>query len=428
MTEQFQKLKKFIILYVVTYLICCVSMCIVYALPQDRIRQHVAQSKEIFEEEGSYPRLISWRISSQLDNFTDALMLLMAGYEGEGPFYQDAFRNTFPAIEGNTPTQTLIRIYTDEDTEYIVNNYNRYWHGYLLYLKPLLCFFSYRGIRLLWGILQVSLTSIVLILFIRRRMVTEIVPFLAVYLFLDPAAMSLSLQHGIIFLLVVIQFLVILLFEETYAAREDIWLYHFFITGCLTSFFDFLTYPLVTFGITGAFIIYKYAKAGKDGFISFIKIFFTWGCGYVLFWAGKWVGGSIILKSNIIRDAASAMRFRSGYQTVDQSFSYLGVLFRNLGARWIFLGILSLAFFICVWIGKTKRTDVQNKARLLILFALLPFVWYLVVANHSYEHFWFTFRELAVTVYVLVLYGTACLGNSSVRKINLSPMIERKNK
>lgn len=409
MTGQFPKLKKFLILYLVTYLVCCVSMCIVYALPQEQIRQHVAQSKEIFEKEGSYPRLISWQISSQLDNYTDALMLLMASSEGEGPFYQDAFRNRYPSTEGDTPAQTLVRIYTEENTEYMVNDYNRYWHGYLLYLKPLLYFFSYEEIRFIWGILQVSLVGMVLILLIIRKMTREIVPFLAAYLFLDPAAMSVSLQHGIVFLLVVIQFLVILLFEETYAAREELWLYHFFITGCLTSFFDFLTYPLVTFGITGAFLIYRFAKAGKEGFISFVKIFFAWGCGYVLFWAGKWVGGSIILGRNILQDAASAMRFRSGYHTADQSFSYLAVLLRNLGVRSIFLGILLLVFMICVWIGKKKHTAVPENIRLLVLFALLPFGWYLAVANHSYEHFWFTFRELAVTVYALMLYGIACL-------------------
>lgn len=403
----FHKLKKFFILYLIIYLICSIFMCIVYALPRKPIRQHVAQSREIFEEEGSYPRLVSWQISSQLDNFTDALMLLMAGYEGEGPFYQDAFRNAFPVIEGNTPAETLVRIYTDEHTAYMVQNYNRYWHGYLLYLKPLLCFFSYRGIRLFWGALQVLLTGLVLALFVRKRMIREIVPLLAAYLFLEPAAMSVSLQHGIIYLLVLLQFVVILLYEETYAASEEIWAYHFFITGCLTSFFDFLTYPLVAFGITGAFVIDRYAKAGKNGFISFMKILFAWGCGYVLFWAGKWVGGSLVLRNNILRSAAAALRFRSGYQTIEGGFSYFGILFRNLGVRCIFFGALLLVVVIYMWTGKKKHAVSLEQTRRLFLFALLPFGWYLAVANHSYEHFWFTFRELAITVYVFVRYGMA---------------------
>lgn len=405
----FQKFKNFIIVYLILYLTCCISMCLVYALPQDQIASHVAQSKEIFEKEGSYPRLVSWQISSQLDNFTDALMLLMAGYHGEGPFYQDAFRNAFPSIEGNTPAETLVRIYTDENIEYTVTNYDRYWHGYLLYLKPLLCFFSYQEIRFYWGMLQMLLTGMILVLFIRKKMTSEIVPFLSVYLFLNPSAMFVSLQFGMMYLLVAVQFLVILLLEDKYARREDLWVYHFFVTGCLTSFFDFLTYPLATFGITGAFMIYRYAKAGSDGFVSFLKIFMSWGCGYIMLWAGKWIGGSIVLRTNILRNAVSALRFRSGYQTNEGGFSYLSVLFRNLGVRCIFLVVLFVMVAVCVQIRKKKHLIMQEKNRLLFLFAALPFGWYLAAANHSYEHFWFTFRELAILVYVLAMYGVACL-------------------
>ena len=31
-----------------------------------------------------------------------------------------------------------------------------------------------------------------------------------------------------------------------------------------------------------------------------------------------------------------------------------------------------------------------------LLVAMLPFVWYLFASNHSYIHFWFTYRELVI--------------------------------
>lgn len=48
-----------------------------YSLLIAPIENHVNSSAAIFEEEGAYPSLFSWS-TSQLDNFTDAVMLLEA--------------------------------------------------------------------------------------------------------------------------------------------------------------------------------------------------------------------------------------------------------------------------------------------------------------------------------------------------------------
>jgi hypothetical protein len=37
-----------------------------------------------------------------------------------------------------------------------------------------------------------------------------------------------------------------------------------------------------------------------------------------------------------------------------------------------------------------------------IITAIMPFVWYAAVTQHSYEHHWFTFRGTVVSVFALL--------------------------
>ena len=54
----------------------------VYLLPTGRVKDHVTESAELIEFEGDYPTLTSMA-SSCLDNYTDALMLQKAAFEGK---------------------------------------------------------------------------------------------------------------------------------------------------------------------------------------------------------------------------------------------------------------------------------------------------------------------------------------------------------
>lgn len=84
---------KLFMLYIVLLISAYVLLCIVYTLPIQSMCRHVNESKEVFENEGEYPRLImghyntllksvsglpenfSVNMNTQLDNFTEALCL-----------------------------------------------------------------------------------------------------------------------------------------------------------------------------------------------------------------------------------------------------------------------------------------------------------------------------------------------------------------
>lgn len=382
------------------------SVSFAYMLPAENMQKHIYESKEVFEKEGVYPQLMEGHEDSILDNWTDAIMLMVAGYIGGGESaFVEAVHNGYQRMIEKNPAESLVEISSGEEVESKVIYYSRYWHGYVIYLKPLLIFFRYQEIRYLLGTVQLSLFTVIIVLLVLKKMMKQVIPFTVIYIFLNPAALMLSLQYNQIFVLLLMQFVVILRFDRIYASNKNLWIYHFFVIGCATSFLDFLTYPLVSFGITGAFLIYQYTETIKEGIISFLKISCSWICGYVWMWVGKWMMGSVILNRNMFNEALSVFQTRSGYETSDQKFSYQDVVLKNLGVRKVFLLILVIFAILSIVIRIWKNIKFTWKDLILIGFALLPFGWYLIAANHSYIHYWFTYREIVITVYALTLTG-----------------------
>lgn len=397
--------KNICIIYAALLLAGYLMMCIVHLLPADIMGKHVAESKGVFEQEGAYPQLMAGYLDSRLDNWTDAIMLLVAAYDGEGSALTEAMYNGYWRINGKNPAESLVELYSGGKEGSSVVSYARYWHGYEIFLKPLLLFFNYQEIRYVMGAVQISLLVTVVVLFVLKNMLKEMIPLVITYLFLNPAVLLLSMQMNQIWILVLIQFIFILYFDQVYRSNTNIWMYHYFIIGCLTSFFDFLSYPLVTLGITGTFLVCRNLDTVKKQLASFLKISVAWGCGYVFMWMGKWALGSLILKRNIIREAVSVFQTRSGYETANEEFTYFDVLSKNLSVRKDFLYAVMIFMVICIIVGFKHKVKLRLNHLFFVLYALFPFGWYLIATNHSYIHSWFTYREMAITVYALTFMG-----------------------
>ena len=52
-----------------------------FALPTEPMREHAYASRDVFAREGSYPMVRTLGVDTKLDNFTDSMMLIHAGYQ-----------------------------------------------------------------------------------------------------------------------------------------------------------------------------------------------------------------------------------------------------------------------------------------------------------------------------------------------------------
>lgn len=255
------------------------------------------------------------------------------------------------------------------------------------------------------GIIQSSLLFIALYLINKRLGLKQTIAFFIAVLYLNPITMSLSLQFSTVYYITLLSNIFILL-KDKEDLRSNGYKYFLFI-GIITVYFDFLTYPLITLGITlltYLSIIYKREVINiKDVIICSIM----WLVGYGGMWLSKWLLGSLITGNNLILDAYNQAKFRVSRE----NYTILDVIDRNIfesffdykvGKTLIIIVVVSLIILIFLKIIKIKYINIKIIVPYLLI-SIYPFIWYAVLTNHSYIHFWMTYRNLAISIYALIL-------------------------
>lgn len=381
------------------------ALVLVYALPTGPIGENVLEASNIMHIERSHQELIYGHQDTMLDNLTDSIMLGTARYEGKGNVFKESLLSNRIVVNGMMDSEVLGAESQGEELEGRVRGYGRYWHGYLLYLKPLLLVFNYGQIRYLVGMIQFGLFAAVFALMMRKKKEKYIIPFITSYLFLNPAALSLSLQYFPASVITMVQLIILLLSEEKYEEKRIKWIYHFFVIGCLIAYFDLLTFPLLTLGIPLSFLLAESRASVKEDIKSFMGSCIAWAAGYAMMWGSKWILGNLITEENMIKDALGSVLFRIGATESETKTSAIEAVFRNVGANKLYLLTAVIVFLIILGYGlwRNYHLNVKNLKTSLLLCAVLPFAWYVVISNHSYIHYWFTYRILAISIFSILI-------------------------
>jgi hypothetical protein len=189
---------------ILSALLGVVLMCAVYALPVSTIIDNVKESASVFEKEGAGPKLSQYSYYTALDNFTDALMLLNASNAEKDTLLNRALLNYRQEVimEGEelNPCESLVAMYCSEDVYNIsTRTYPRYWHGYLIVLKPLLSVMNYQTIRIVNFIVQTIINVCVLVIMWKKRLKKIFVAYLFMICSLVPFIIAASLQYSACF-------------------------------------------------------------------------------------------------------------------------------------------------------------------------------------------------------------------------------------
>lgn len=373
----------------------------VYLLPTGRMKKNVAKSSYIFDHEEAYPELITGFAFTRLDNFTDSVMLGTAMYDGEGSLTDKAMSNYRMFSDKLNVIKSTSHYANDVKEVYYPKAYPWYWHGYLVYLKPLLLFFTYGEIRLLNGSFQTGLLILIIKLFLESRQKKYLPAFLVAILFLNPAATALSLQYSSMYYLLFFLTLLWLYWERKGCLTEKNIKLLAFGVGCATSYIDFLTYPAAGLGFLMVFYLNTFGFEPKK-LIQYIKYVLLWVYGYVGMWAGKWLVSSLLLGRNMFTYGLDKIAERSA----GEGNRFAGIV-KNLEvyANKVFIILLWLAvtYAICRLVkekskfGKREFIDASGY----LLTALLPFVWIFLASEHSNMHTWFVHRVFTVTLFAL---------------------------
>jgi len=381
----------------------------VYSIPVSRIREHVEQSSVIFDEEGLVSSYIPWLTSTRRDNYTDSIMLSMAAHSGSGSVLDNAMESRYIYVEDSDlydkDGYLLHMLDASEDGSSVEVEYSRYWHGYLVFVKPLLLLMNYGGIRIVNAIVQVIMLGFVLLRMVHHPKAKKmVIPLLIAVFAINPVSTVINMQYACIYNITMLSLL--LMFNTKFFDENNYWK-AFLVIGISVAYFDFLTYPLVSLGfpLVMMLVIREDTSTGnlKTAAVSCVN----WGLGYALMWASKWVLCYVITGRNTITDALGQIKER----TVTNAYAETGIssdniidvigynieAFRDWLSFAVFAGAI-VAFILYIVIGKKKFKTDESSLIPLLLIAMIPFVWYAVLSNHSAIHFWMTYRNLTVTI------------------------------
>ena len=214
-------------------------LLLVHLLPLKPMQDHVYWSLPMIEKEFEDEVIVEGYRSTLTGNFTDCLMLEHAVYQAEGHSLLEQVLHMYRAesyeSEGGWWPGHSLKDYLENTPQPREVQYARYWHGYLVILKPLLLLTSFNTIRLLNSALQLLLAGCVVMGFCRRDAMPLAMGFLLSLPFLFFVSTYASLSLSICFYVMTISLLAQLGLDPL-LVRKGMYGQFFLVVGMATSY------------------------------------------------------------------------------------------------------------------------------------------------------------------------------------------------
>lgn len=391
--------------------LCMAANLLAFTIDTPQMRQNAWQGCLMLGEQLGTPQMIGGFKSAQLDNFTSVLILKTAAYTGPESLVQKAFngfRVDIFAGEGESDWDAFCT-YTAGEQSHTGGGmgYSRYWHGYTLPLRLLLCVLDVANIQMLLYFAQLALLIAVLYLMHRRGLSKLIPGFFLAYFLMMPFASSMCLQYMPVSMLMLLGCACVLLWDARIA--EAVSLPAFFaLLGLLTNYFDLLTFPLVSMGFPLVLLLALHMQRGDSGAAllqTTVLCGFGWALGWGGMWALKWLLNGLLFGWGTLLNVFGQIGLRVSDNGGD--LSRMAVLLSNLNvilAKKSYLLLIGLTGVITLLPAARALTGKRSvapdsRALCLLLPAAAVCLWYLLMANHSYDHTYYTYRNMTAAVF-----------------------------
>lgn len=396
----------------------------VFCLPTASAKRNVEKSLYQMIDVAKDEKGSAWRkkLIEEKDNFTDYLMVQNALEKVEGRSALSHAIYVYHYDLENEQTwlteESLVASLQQGTDGMFLREYSRYWHGYLVWLKPLLMCFSWSTVEVLLMVFQTLLLLAVVSLSFYRKQGFFGVGVLITLGFMKPLGIWASLTLMTCWTIAMLGILTMLIWQSK-PQKEHRLEKLFLVIGIMTSYMDFLTYPIVTLGIPLCFYVVQ-SMDGDAGWWKKIKHYVAkvlyWGIGYVGMWAMKWIVAELFFGTGTLKDAVWSVIFRA--EPLDGYSSTLSGVSRTIeavlgqydsGVYRIIIGAIGAIAFLTVLrcLANHPGRGWRIAMCCLAATALFPLGWLVFTQNHTTIHCSFTFRIMGITVMTLGA-GIAC--------------------
>ncbi|MCR4605721.1 MAG: hypothetical protein K5639_06955 [Eubacterium sp.] len=384
-------------------------------ISKDAMKEKMLSSAEKMCENPIGVEMMDGVPASKLDRYADSLWLNIAWHsDGEHPFSSAMWssytilRRSYDAYGANQDLLETVRDDREENIEYL-----RYWHGPVALIRFFHLFTDIQGMYIINAVLIFALYAGLVILMWRKNLLKEALCLVVSVLMAGVFFVPFCFEYVWIFYIVGIVSILTVLWGTKGKYKRLFTL--FLISGIVTNYFDFLTTEILTLLIPLLLLLairsenesdaIKYSSAKLS-----IKAAVLWGIGYCGMWIMKWVLASIVLGENVLPYVTGHISQRVGTSSVSEGnpikalvSNIITILPVNLGDVWAIFTLVGVIILICFIIIYKKKEVKKEYIILYGIIALIPYIRYIIMNDHSCVCYTFTYRSQMATVFAIGL-------------------------
>jgi len=442
---------KYILIYIITVSILFAALILTTKIPKELIIDNLKESAEYYKEKSGIQRKSLSREYESLHYYADSMLLnimYFADSENSAESAMEAKYYQKRSYDSNGDFVDAIERGKEANEQYI-----RYWHGSLSILRPLMLVLNIEQIYTLTNITFWILFIALIVLLLKKYKTLAIVFIITsamCTLHITPNCLEYIWTVLIMFIVSIISLLV----EKK--GNKNLYVMYF-ISGIITCYLDFLSTETLTVLVPVLLVILVRYKENiiqnwKDVFKFLVTSGVLWFAGYSLMWFAKWILASVILNRNVldyVKDNAMT-RINWNSKKIITVNTYFETLMKNITKIYPLNKVLSnkriIAAFalvaeivvllkiisIVVLKNKKEKTSKEGYIKVtLLLIALIPYLRYSVLLNHSYCHSFFTFRaqlpSLIAISFIIIYSIDKKIRQNIVLKLNKIVKNEKNN-
>lgn len=409
-----------------TVLLCMILLFLTGMIPHDAIAASCRESAEFFLDRELFPYSIDGQFNSRIDNYSDCILVNIMYHTDNGQLIPSLINASYyqPDYEQiNVSLSDAVRKAKEPNI-----SYSRYWHGSLVLLRPLFLFTGIAGARYILGGSLILLTLLVAVTLIRMKRTALAICYLLGNLSVQCWMCLTCVQYMTTFLVMnAVTLCILRIYHQN--RTDNAALYQkacmlMAVSGVTVCFVDFLTAETLAVTIPLLVLLVLRYEDGRLQELScelkrLAGLGMIWLCSYALMFLVKWSLCAVLSGFDALSDILShaGERFLGAVTTGNTNLDpeatpverFLGALGRNQGCLFPFRDSMnmsrSLALFaliVCILlliIYVFRRKDFSGKMLVLcLLLGAVPYARYIILQNHAYIHYFFTYRAQLVTI------------------------------
>ena len=410
--KNFKNILKYIIIYLITVSMLFSLLSLSSKIPKSSIQKNIEESVTFFKANAGIEEKLKRREYTSIHYYADSVLLnIIYCIDSQKPIESIMWSKYYKEVNADINNDFIkaVEEYKEPNDQYL-----RYWHGSMLILRPLLTILNVEQIYLVNKIVMYGLAIALFILIFRKSKKVAMIFLISMIMIAFPMVPYCLEYSWTFYIMLIISIIAILIKDK---GNKNLYKL-FFISGILTCFFDFLTTEIITVLVPVLLVLMIRKEENrvtnfKEGFTFAVASCALWGIAYVSMWIKKWLLASIILDINVLEYVKeNAMLRINGLQGLDSKKEmYLGALYKNwhnlypiniIKSKKDLIKYVLIFLFILGALIDWKNRKKKWFAGLLLIVALVPYLRYLVVANHSYRHAFFTFREQIISCIAII--------------------------